>query len=50
MPTDQISFLDESLKKQVEGSYVTDGWAIHVRSVYGAKCLSGNILNPLNRL
>jgi hypothetical protein len=37
MPTDQISFLDESLKKQIEGSYVTDGWAIHVSSVYGYK-------------
>jgi hypothetical protein len=36
MPTDQISFYDESLKKQIEGSYVSDGKAIHVRSVkYG---------------
>ena len=33
MPTDQISFYDKSLKKQIEGSYVTDGWAIHVCSV-----------------
>ena len=35
---DQISFYDESLKKQVEGSYRTDGKAVHVRSVkYGIK-------------
>jgi hypothetical protein len=38
MPTDQVSFFDESLKKQIEGSYVSDGKAIHVRSVkYGIK-------------
>ena len=37
MATDQISFIDESLKKQVEGCYTTDGWAIHVSSVYGYK-------------
>jgi len=37
MSTDQISFYDESLKKQIEGSYVSDGKEIHVRSVYGAK-------------
>jgi hypothetical protein len=37
MPTpDQISFYDESLKKQIEGSYRYDGKAIHVCSVkYG---------------
>jgi hypothetical protein len=34
---DQISFYDESLKKQVEGSYRTDGKAVHVRSPYGIK-------------
>lgn len=32
---DQISFYDESLKKQVEGSYRTDGRSVHVRSHYG---------------
>jgi hypothetical protein len=32
---DQISFYDESLKKQIEGSYRTDGRAVHVRSPYG---------------
>jgi hypothetical protein len=30
---DQISFYDETLKKQIEGSYRYDGKAIHVRSV-----------------
>jgi hypothetical protein len=35
---DQISFYDESLKKQIEGSYTSDGKAVHVRSVeYGIK-------------
>jgi len=37
LSSDQISFYDESLKKQIEGAYTSDGWAIHVRSVYGAK-------------
>lgn len=37
MPTDQISFYDESLKKQVEGHYISDGKEIHVSSVYGYK-------------
>ena len=38
MSTDQISFYDESLKKQIEGSYKSDGKAIHVSSVaYGIK-------------
>ncbi len=35
---DKISFYDESLKKQIEGSYTTDGRAVHVRSHYGIKC------------
>ncbi len=39
MSTDQISFYDDSLKKQVEGAYTSDGWSIHVRSVYGAKSI-----------
>ena len=35
---DQISFYDESLKQQIEGSYTSDGKAVHVRSVeYGIK-------------
>jgi hypothetical protein len=37
MATDQVSFYDESLKKQIEGSYVSDGKKIHVSSVYGVK-------------
>jgi len=37
MATDQISFYDETLKKQIEGSYVSDGKSIHVSSVYGVK-------------
>jgi len=36
--TDQISFYDDGLKKQIEGSYTTDGKEIQVRSVaYGIK-------------
>jgi hypothetical protein len=37
MTTDQISFYDESLQKQIEGFFVSDGNAIHVHSVYGLK-------------
>jgi hypothetical protein len=37
---DQISFYDESLKKQIEGSFVSDGKSIHVSSVYGTKSIS----------
>ena len=37
MATDQISFYDESLKKQIEGSFTSDGNYIHVYSVYGTK-------------
>jgi hypothetical protein len=37
MATDQVSFYDESLKKEVEGSFVSDGKSIHVSSVYGVK-------------
>jgi hypothetical protein len=34
---DQISFYDESLQKQVEGFFVSDGREIRVSSVYGLK-------------
>jgi hypothetical protein len=35
---DQVSFYDETLKKQIEGSYRYDGKAIHVmHQVYGAR-------------
>jgi hypothetical protein len=37
MSNDQISFYDEILKRQIEGSYRTDGKAVHVRSHYGIK-------------
>lgn len=38
MANDRISFYDESLRKQIEGTYVTDGKSVHVRSVkYGIK-------------
>jgi hypothetical protein len=37
MATDQVSFYDETLKKQIEGSYRLDGKSIHVASAYGTK-------------
>jgi hypothetical protein len=37
MATDQISFYDESLKKQIEGAFVSDGREIRVSSIYGLK-------------
>ena len=39
MATDQISFYDESLQKQIEGFFVSDGREIRVSSVYGLKCV-----------
>jgi len=44
MAADQISFYDESLKKQIEGSFISDGKSIHVSSVYGAKSFPYNHL------
>ena len=44
MATNQISFYDESLKKQIEGSFVSDGKSIHVSSVYGSKSFPYNDL------
>ena len=40
MAPDEISFYDESLKKTIEGSFVSDGKKIHVTSVYGSKSAS----------
>ena len=40
MATDQVSFYDESLKKQIEGSFKTDGKSIHVSSAYGVQSAS----------
>jgi hypothetical protein len=37
MTADQISFYDDSLGKQIEGSFVSDGKYLHVSSVYGTK-------------
>lgn len=37
MSNDQISFYDETLQKQVEGSFVSDGKSIHVSSAHGVK-------------
>jgi hypothetical protein len=47
MATDQISFYDESLKKQIEGSFVSDGKSIHVSSVYGSKSVPYNDLGAI---
>ena len=44
MAHDQISFYDESLKKQIEGSFVSDGKSIHVSSVYRTKSVPYNDL------
>ena len=37
MAPDQISFYDESLKKEIEGTFISDGKSIHIRSAYGNK-------------
>ena len=42
--TDNVSFYDESLKKQIEGSFISDGKSIHVFSEYGAKSFPYNDL------
>jgi hypothetical protein len=44
MATDQISFYDESLKKQIEGTFISDGKKIHIRSAYGNKSVPYNDL------
>ena len=44
MATDQISFYDESLKKQIEGTFISDGKSIHIRSEYGNKSVPYNDL------
>jgi hypothetical protein len=44
MGTDQVSFYDESLKKQIEGSFISDGKSIHVSSAYGTKSFPYNDL------
>ena len=39
MATDQISFYDESLKKKIEGFFVSDGRDIRISSAYGIKSI-----------
>ena len=47
MTADQISFYDESLKKQIDGSFKTDGKSIHVFSAYGIKSFPYNDLGEI---
>jgi len=47
MATDQVSFYDESLKKQIEGCFISDGKSIHVSSVYGVKSFPYNDLGAI---
>src|SRR5215469_4714934 len=44
MGTDQISFYDEALKKQIEGCFTSDGREIHVSSAYGTRSFPYNDL------
>jgi hypothetical protein len=44
MAHDQVSFYDESLKKQIEGSFISDGKWIHVSSRDGVKSVPYNDL------
>jgi hypothetical protein len=44
MAPDEISFYDESLKKQIEGIFKSDGKSIHIRSAYGNKSVPYNDL------
>ena len=48
MSHDQVSFYDETLKKQIEGSFTSDGKSIHVSSAYGIKSVPYNDLGPEN--
>jgi hypothetical protein len=47
MATDQVSFYDETLKKQIEGSFKTDGKSVHVFSAYGNKSFPYNDLGEM---
>jgi hypothetical protein len=47
MATDQVSFYDESLKKQIEGWFKTDGKSVHVFSAYGIKSFPYNDLGAI---
>jgi hypothetical protein len=51
MTPDQISFYDEVLGKQIEGSYRYDGKAIHVASqVYGARSARTRFDGPFHQI
>ena len=51
MTPDQISFYDEVLKKQIDGSYRYDGKAIHVASqVYGARSARTRFDGPFHQI
>jgi hypothetical protein len=51
MTPDQISFYDEVLKKQIEGSYRYDGKAIYVASqVYGARSARTRFDGPFHQI
>ena len=47
MSHDQVSFYDETLKKQIEGSFTSDGKSIHVFSAYGNKTVPYNDLGAI---
>ena len=47
MSHDQVSFYDETLKKQVEGSFVSDGKSIHIFSAHGNKSISYSDLGAI---
>ena len=51
MTPDQVSFYDEVLGKQIEGSYRYDGKAIHVASqVYGARSARTRFDGPFHQI
>ena len=43
----RFSFYDESLKKDIEGSFITDGKSIHVFSEHGTKSFPYNDLGAV---
>ena len=47
MSHDQVSFYDETLKKQIEGSFTSDGRDIHISSEYGTKSISYSDLGAI---
>ncbi len=43
---DQILFYDDTLKKELQGSFKSDGRSIHIFSIYGTKSASYGDLGP----